>query len=124
MVSCGPEEIESLLLCGQRLADDEIALLKCSLKLMKADYLRSVSKCLGAQLTGAMQKGDIIERLLEMAQIGTINDTSNDGTMDGTTPVTISYLTGEVKRVLSSLPPFSIVTQWIKALKGILKDFS
>ena len=46
MVSC-TEEVESLLLCGQRLTDDEIASLKCSLALMKADYLRSLSKCLG-----------------------------------------------------------------------------
>ena len=78
------EEVESLLLCGQQLTDDEIASLKCLLGLMKADHLRSSSKCLGVRLTGAVWKGDITERLLGMAWIGAISnrDTSNDNTSD------------------------------------------
>ena len=40
MMSCSSEELESLLLRGKELTDDEIASLKCSLNLIKADYLR------------------------------------------------------------------------------------
>ena len=55
-----------------------------------------------------------------MAQIGEVSNTSNDNT----TPVTISYLTEEVKRILGWLPPFLRVTQWTKTLKGVLADFT
>lgn len=67
------EEVESLLLRGNQLTGDELASLKRSLGLMKGDDLRSLSKSLGVRLTGAGRKGDIIERLLGMAQIGAIN---------------------------------------------------
>ena len=124
MASCTArtiEEVESLLLQGQQLTDDELASLKHSLGLMKGDDLRSLSKRLGVRLTGAVRKGDIAERLLGMARIGALNKeafSNND-----TTPVSISYLTDEVKRILSELPPFSRVTQWSKILKGVLKEF-
>ena len=126
MVSYSLEEVESLLLRRQQLTDDEIALLKCSLGLMKANHLRSFLKRLGVRLTGAVRKGDITERLLGMAQIGEISNrnTSNDDTSDDATLVTISYLTDEVKRISSRLPPFSNITQWTKTLKGVLKDFT
>lgn len=56
-------------------------------------------------------QGDIIEGLLGMAQIRAINSASNDGTMDDTTPVTISYFADEIKRILSLLPLFSSITK-------------
>ena len=56
------------------------------------------------RLTGAVWKGDIAERLLGLARIGAINkEASSD---NDTTPVSISYLTDEVKRIVSELPPF------------------
>ena len=122
MASCTTEEVESLLLHGQQLTDDELASLKRSLGLMKGDDLRNLSRRLGVQLTGAVRKGDIVERLLGMARIGAIN--REDSSDNDTTPVAISYLTDEVKRILSLLPPFSSVTQWSKTLKGVLNDFT
>ena len=102
--------------------DDELASLKRSLGLMKGDDLRNFSRCLGVWLTGVVQKGDIVERLLGMAWIGAIN--REDSSDNDTAPVAISYLTDEVKRILSLLPPFSSITQWSKTLKGVLNDFT
>ena len=118
MASCTTRiivEVESLLLQGQQLMDDESSSLKHSLGLMmKGDDLRSLLKCLGVRLTGAVRKGDIAERLLGMARIGAINkEASSD---NDTTSVSILYLTDEVRRILSELPPFSSITQWSKNL--------
>ena len=79
---------------------------------MKGDDLRSLS-------TGVVRKGDVTERLLGMARIGAIHREALNN--NNTTPVSISYLTDEVKRILSVLPPFSSVTQWSKTLQGVLR---
>ena len=102
------------------MTDDEIDSLKQSLGSMKVENLRNLSKHLGVRLTGAVRKSDITERLLGMARIGAIQPSrSND-----TTPIALSYLTDEVKRILNLLPSFSSVTHWTKTLRGVLNDFT
>ena len=113
-------EMDSLLFRGQYLADDELELLKRLLGSMKVDHLKKLSKRLGVRLTGAVRKSDITERLFGMARIGAIQPNGSDDT----TPFGLSYLTEEVKRILSLLPPFSSVTHWIKTLNGVLNDFT
>ena len=124
MASNDSSEVELLLFQAQHLADDEIDSLKRSLSSMKVENLRSLSKRLGVRLTGTVRKSDITERLLGMARIGAIKQSTDDGTNDDPTPVALSYLTDEVKRILNLLPPFSSVTRWTKTLKGILNDFT
>jgi len=59
-------------------------------------------------LIGTSKKGEVMERILAMAQIGTIRERHNKA--DEATG--ISYITEEVKGVSRTLLPFSRVTEW------------
>ena len=117
------ELIEPSLLRGKELSDDDIASLKDSLRLKRVEDLRKIAVNVSVQLTGAVQKNDIIERLIGMAKIGATRKPVCDDD-DSEALLSISYLTKDVKRVLNDLPAFSSVVQWGKQLKGVLNDFT
>ena len=56
-----------------------------------------------------------------MAKIGATHKPDDD---DSEVLLSISYLMEDIKWVLNGLPTFSIVMQWGKQLKGVLKDFT
>jgi len=72
-------------------------------------------------LTGSSKNGEMMDRILAMARIGTIRG-KHDGDNDEATG--ISYITDEVKNVLRTLPLFSRVTEWSKELGEKLTDFT
>ena len=58
--------------------------------------LSTLAKSLGVRLAGSTRKADIVERLLAMAKIGAVQDTSTDDTTTGEIFTGISYITAEV----------------------------
>ena len=116
------QSIHSRLLKGNELSDSDIAVLRDDLVVKKIDELRKVTSSLSVCLTGSTRKKDIVDRIVGMAQIGAVCDSS--GEENGEDVIAISYLTEEVKSFLKSLPSFSNVTQWSKKLSGILAEFT
>ena len=84
----------------------------------KIDELRKIASSLSVHLTGSTHKKDIVDRIVGMAQIGAVRDSSGEDV------IAILYLTEEVKSFLKSLPSFSKVTQWSKKLSGVLAEFT
>jgi len=115
------QSIHSHLLTGQELSDSEIAVLRDDL-FVKIDDLQKIASSLSIRLTGSTRKKDIVDRIIGMAQIGAVHDSS--GEENGEDMIAISYLTEEVKSFLKSLPTFSSVTQWSKKLSGVLAEFT
>ena len=113
-------EVETLLINGKDLTDDDEATLTTNLRKMTLKQLKLLAKNLSIKLTGSTKKAEVIDRLLAMAQIGAIHGHSNLCN-DGRANICIS---DEAKIVLKTLPPFSSVTNWSKSLSGILKDFT
>ena len=88
----------------------------------KIDELRKIASSVSVCLTSSTCKKDIVDRIIGMAQIGALRDSSGEENSEDVTA--ISYLTKEVKSFLKSLPSFSSVTHWSKRLRGILAEFS
>ena len=86
--------------------------------------LNTQAKSLGVRLAGSTRKADIVERLLAMAKIGAVRDTSTDDTTTGEIFTGISYITAEVRDALQQLPLFESITHWKKETRGALKDFT
>ena len=115
------QSIHCHLLKGNELSDSDIAVLRDDL-VVKIDELQKIASSLSIRLTGSTCKKDIVDRIVGMAQIGAVRDSS--GKENGEDVIAISYLTEEVKSFLKSLPSFSNVTQWSKKLSGILAEFT
>ena len=83
--------------------------------------LNTLTKSLGVRLAGSTRRADIVERLLAMAKIGAVRDTSTDDTTTGEIFTGISYMTAEA---LQQLPLFESITHWKKETRGALRDFT
>ena len=116
------QSIHSRLLKGNELSDSDIAVLRDDLVVKKIDELRKIVSSLSVHLTGSTHKKDIVDRIVGMAQIGAVCDSS--GEENGEDVIAISYLTEEVKSFLKSLQLFSNVMQWSKKLSGVLAEFT
>ena len=95
--------------------------LSALLRKLKLLEMKTLGKELSIRLTGSFRKDDIIDRIMEMARIGALQDPTVAQSEEATG---ISYLTEGVKRVLRDLPPFDSVTQWDKKLSRVLKEFT
>ena len=113
-------EVETFLINGKDLTDDDEATLTTNLRKMTLKQLKLLAKNLSIKLTGSTKKAEVIDRLLAMARIRAIHGHSNLCN-DGRANICIS---DETKIVLKTLPPFLSVTNWSKSLSGILKDFT
>ena len=82
---------------------DEIEMLESLLAKEKLSELKIMAKDLWIHLTDAMQKQDIIERLMCMAHIRAIQEDNSAYSDDGHT---ISYLTDETKQDIWGFPSF------------------
>ena len=87
------------------MTDVNEATLITRLREMTLKQLKLLAKNLSIKLTGSTNKAEVIDRMLGMAQIGAIHGHSNLD--NGNT--TNTYISDEAKRVLKTLPPFSIV---------------
>ena len=110
--------IESALVQGKELSHEEIVSLRKQLYGLSVKEIKAIAKNLSIRLTGSSKKADIIERLMAMARIGAIQKHHSREE-----DINISYLTPDIKDVLRSLPPFSIISEWGKKLDS-LKDFT
>ena len=116
------QSINSRLLKGKELSDSDIAVLRDDLLVRKIDDLRKIASIVSVRPTGSTRKKDIMDRIIGMAQIGALHDSSGED--NGEDVIAISYLTEEVKSFLKSLPSFSSVMHWSKRLRGVLAEFS
>jgi len=110
-----PEEIQEnqvkiLLLNGQGLDHDEAEELTGILSGMTLKQLKLLVKDCNIRFTGSSKKGDVMDRVIAMARIGTIQGKHDE---DNDEVTGISYITEEVKGVLRT---FSRVTKWSKKL--------
>ena len=96
--------IESALIQGKELSHEEIVSLRKQLYGLSVKEIKAIAKNLSIRLTGSSKKADIIERLMAMARIGAIQKHHSREE-----DINISYLTPDIKDVLRSLPPFSII---------------
>ena len=110
--------IESALIQGKELSHEEIVSLRKQLYGLSVKEIKAIAKNLSIRLTGSSKKADIIERLMAMARIGAIQKHHSREE-----DINFSYLTPDIKDVLRSLPPFSIISEWGKKLDS-LKDFT
>ena len=110
--------IESALIQGKELSHEEIVSLRKQVYGLSVKEIKAIAKNLSIRLTGSSKKADIIERLMAMARIGAIQKHHSREE-----DINISYLTPDIKDVLRSLPPFSIISEWGKKLDS-LKDFT
>ena len=110
-------EVETLLINGKDLTDDDEATHTTNLRKMTLKQLKLLAKNLSIKLIGSTKKAEVIDRLLAMARIVAIHGHSNLCN-DGTANICIS---DEAKIVLK---PFLSVTNWSKSHSGILKDFT
>ena len=116
------QSIISRLLKGKELSDSNITVLRDDLLVRKIDDLRKIASSVSVRYTGSTRKKDIVDRIIGMAQIGALRDSSGEDSGEDMTA--ISYLTEEVKSFLKSLPSISSVTHWSKRLKGVLAELS
>ena len=72
------QSIHSRLLKGNDLSDSDIAVLRNGLVVKKIDELRKIVSSLSVHLTGSTRKKDIVDRIVGMAQIGAVNDSSGE----------------------------------------------
>ena len=75
--------------------------------------LKLLVKDCNIRLTGSSKKGEVRDRVLAMARIGTIRGKHDEDNDEATG---ILYITDEVKSVLRTLPLFSRVTERSKEL--------
>ena len=80
--------------------------------------LSTLAKSLGVRLAGSTRKANIVERLLAMAKIGAVRDTSTDDTTTGEIFTGISYITAEVRDALQQLPLFESIIHWKRRLEA------
>ena len=93
------------LLCGKELSYSDVESLKASLASKKVQDLRKIAVEVSVQLTGSVQKKDIVDRLISMAKIGATHKPSNDYSDDDCeASLAISYITDDIEHVLKGLP--------------------
>ena len=88
--------------------------LRNELEKLTVDRLKNLAKDVGARLTGAGKKGEVVERLLTLSVIGSLGKRIAD-----VSEVTLSYITEEVKAELLKLPPLDEISDWTKSLKSL-----
>ena len=116
--------LKSSLLNCQMLSEMAIGEIRGLLLMKTVKELSTLAKSLGVRLAGSTRKADIVERLLAMAKIGAVRDTSTDDTTTGEIFTGISYITAEVRDALQQLPLFESITHWKKETRGTLRDFT
>ena len=112
----------SSLLRAQDMTDTETQELRETLLRNTVKEFNTLAKRVSVRLAGSSRKADIVERLLAMAKIGAVQETLSTSASEDFTG--ISYITDEVRAILSKLPPFETVTTWKKELKGVLNEFT
>ena len=111
-------EIVEALVKGSKSSGNEQQVLRARLTTLRVAELRALAKCLDVRLTGAGKKDEIVDRsVLAMSSIDAI---LMPGTCSEET-VRLTYIAEDVKKVLSSLPPFKSVTEWSKEFRSVLK---
>ena len=95
------------------MSEDVVSALKDHLCRKTLQELRVLAKDVKGRLADLMRKADTADRMVEMAQIGAIQDDLLD---EGSG---ICYITDEVRGVLHGLPEFSHAKEWNKKLMGV-----
>ena len=75
----------SQLLCDKELSASEIGLLRDELLSKTVKDLRKIASSLSVRLTGSVRKCDMVERLIDMVQIGVIYEPTGDDDDDKAT---------------------------------------
>jgi len=110
-------KVKAFLLKSEGLGHDETKELAAVLSGMTLKQLKVLAKDCNIRLTGSSKKGEVMEGILAIAQIGAIQERHDkDDEATG-----ISYITEEVKGVLRTLLPFSRVIEWSRELGKKLK---
>ena len=115
------DEVETLLISGKELTDDDEVMLMACLREMTLKQLKLLANKLNIKLTGSSKKSEVIDRMFAMAHIGAIRGQRNS---EGDDTTSVTYINEETKSLLKALPSFTSVREWSKSLSGILKDFT
>ena len=114
--------LEDLLRNGKDASEEDRELLKNRLTKCTVKDLKVVAKNVGAKLTHAKTKGDIVERLLALSRVGSLAQSDFIAAAEWRG---LSYLTDEVRKELEEVPQFQSISEgWSKSLARVEKfDF-
>ena len=115
------DKVETLLISGKELTDDDEAMLMSRLREMTLKQLKVLAKKLNIKRTGSSKKSEVIDRMFAMAHIGAIHGQRSS---EGDDITSVTYINKETRSVLKALLSFTSVREWSKVLRGILKDFT
>ena len=115
------DEVETFLISGKELTDDDEVMLMSRLREMTLKQLKLLAKKLNIKLTGSSKKSEVIDRMFAMAHIGAIRGQRSS---EGDDITSMMYINEATKSVLKALSSFTSVKEWSKVLRGILKDFT
>ena len=70
LIALSSDKVETLLISGKELTDDDEAMLMSRLREMTLKQLKVLAKKLNIKLTGSSNKSDVTDRMFAMAHIG------------------------------------------------------
>ncbi len=106
--------IEDWLLRGEKNGDSVWLCLRKALTQLTSDGLHVVADAVAAKLTGTSSKVAIIDGLIVLSQVGSLQNRSDDDV-----PRSLSYVTDVIKKQLSELPTFEKIDVWSKSLNSV-----
>ncbi len=114
------EDVKQCLLKQKENSDADFLVLEGRLNSLLRKEVVDIARQLNVKRAGASKKGEIVARLLAKSRLGILAGNGDKAHEE----ISISYITPEISKILSSLPKFSDVFEgWSKEVGSSLENF-